>query len=109
MATQLAGSFVPFIDFGTYHLNRYRSGEELSQDVIREEIWKSMINATPYKDVVPALQRLKFSGIKLAALTNGTKEIAASVFEKGGISSKDAIMLDVQETLAWVSYIYCIL
>jgi len=120
VAVQLSGVFCPFKHFAGHHLvtlaaeARASSGGlgpiTFTAEEAASKIAAAWANAEPFPDIGPGLEQLQHSGIKIAALTNGSMEIAGTVLKKAGITP-DAVY-DISETKAWKpagdSYIFAL-
>lgn len=60
--------------------------------------WKE---AEPFPDSGPGLVQLNKAGIKVAALTNGSVEIAGSVLQRAGLALNDLTLFDITQAKAW--------
>jgi 2-haloacid dehalogenase len=103
-AAQLSGIFVPFKEIAGYHLAKL-SRKAGKSDVNEQEAAAALANAwreaQPYPDAGPGLARLNKAGIKVAALTNGSIEIAGAVLQRAGLASDDLTLFDITQPRAW--------
>jgi 2-haloacid dehalogenase len=99
-AAQLAGVFAPFRDFAGYHLAALSPFEDASPEAAAKAVACAFSSAEPYADVGPALVKLDMGGIKVAALTNGSIDIATAVLHRAGVPGSAAVF-DISEPLAW--------
>lgn len=81
-----------YSDFGSIgaaalRMTAERLGVELSEED-RKLILGGMRELPPHPEVAQALDRLREAGIRLAALTNSTQEVAEAQLENAGISDR---------------------
>lgn len=106
-AVQLSGVFAPLRDFAGHHLYQLASGKGrasepgLTPESAGAAIAKAWKAAEPYPDVGPALRKLQHNGMQVAAMTNGSIEIAAAVLERAGLDRSSLVLYDINEPKAW--------
>lgn len=79
-----------YTDFGTIgraalEMVAKRSGVELAADE-RDAILGTMLTLPPHPEVLAALERLRSAGLRLAALTNSTENVATAQLTNAGLA-----------------------
>lgn len=107
VCAQLSGVFAPFKDFAGHHLVTFAKAAQrdptssapfTAEDAASKiaAAWKA---AEPFPDVAPGLSQIHVAGIQIAALTNGSRDIAAAVLERASFT--DLPVFDITEAKAW--------
>ena len=85
-AITISGLYEPFgsLAVGTLHMVGANHHVSISEDDVKE--FKTLLtNLPPHSDVIPALERLKAAGFRLATLTNSAPTPSPTLLEKAGI------------------------
>jgi 2-haloacid dehalogenase len=87
LVTTVTGAYSPFGQIGDAALRMVaaRRGVALT-DEARRQLLGGMRSLPPHPDVRPALERLRAAGLRLAALTNSTAEVAEAQLAHAGLS-----------------------
>ncbi|NTU79273.1 MAG: haloacid dehalogenase type II [Chloroflexales bacterium] len=87
LVATITGAYAPFAQIGDAALTMVaaRRGVPLTDDD-RRLILGGMRSLPPHPDVRPALERLRSAGLRLAALTNSTAEVAAAQLAASGLA-----------------------
>lgn len=87
LVATVTGAYVPFGQIGDAALTMVaaRRGVALADDT-RRQLLGGMRTLPPHPDVLPALERLRAAGLRLAALTNSTAEVAEAQLANAGLA-----------------------
>jgi 2-haloacid dehalogenase len=87
LVATVTGAYAPFGRIGDAALTMLaaRRGVALS-DEARRQLLGGMRSLPPHPDVRPALERLRAAGLRLAALTNSTAEVAEAQLASAGLA-----------------------
>ena len=87
LVATVTGAYPPFGQIGDAALTMIaaRRGVTLADDA-RRQLLGGMRSLPPHPDVRPALERLRSAGLRLAALTNSTAEVAEAQLANAGLA-----------------------
>lgn len=85
-ALTLAGCYVPFTDIGSAVMKMLADTRGIKiADSDRKELFEKFSTMPPYREVPPALRRLRNAGFRLFTLTGNLPEVQKRQLEHGGI------------------------
>lgn len=95
-AAQLAGVFAPLAAFAEHHLQRHLSaaGQSTSACEAAQRVMTAWAAAQPYDDVGPGLRALEAEGLRVAALTNGSAQLAGTILKRAKLT-RTPLLLDI--------------
>jgi len=86
-AAQLAGVFAPMLNYFEHHMQRHLpEGQAISPNEAAQRVIAAWSAAQPYADVGPGLRALEADGVRVAAMTNGSAQLAAKVLKRAKLS-----------------------
>jgi len=87
LVATVTGAYAPFGQIGDAALTMIaaRRGVTLADDM-RRQLLGGMRSLPPHPEVRPALERLRAAGLRLAALTNSTAEVAEAQLTNAGLA-----------------------
>lgn len=96
LVATVTGAYAPFGQIGDAALRMVatRHGVTLT-DEARRQLLSGMRSLPPHPDVRPALERLRAAGLRLAALTNSTAEVAEAQLTHAGLAELFELRLSV--------------
>jgi 2-haloacid dehalogenase len=96
LVATVTGAYAPFGQIGDAALTMVaaRRGVALGDDA-RRQLLGGMRSLPPHPEVRPALERLRAAGLRLAALTNSTAEVAEAQLTHAGLAELFELRLSV--------------
>lgn len=102
-ALTAAGAFEPFARLGQGMLRALLDGTALDRgmDAAVEHVMAGFMSLPLHPDVVDGVRALRQAGLRLVTLTNGSAQVAESLFGTAEIRNEFEALLSVEDTGAW--------
>ncbi len=101
-ALEISGEYVPFREIASANLSVLLEKELGRSDrKAVDSVLDGFAELDPHDDVAPAMSALRQAGIRIAALTNGSAKVTATLLERAGVGQLVEELISIDEIGHW--------